>query len=50
MLNALIALLGDSWGSVQENKIAYFYQERIAIILELKIFFSAEHLKQIQEE
>ena len=24
MLNALIALLGDSWGSVQENKVAYF--------------------------
>ena len=36
LLNMLIALMGDTFGRVQENKIVYDYRERLSVNIDLE--------------
>lgn len=48
-LNALIALLGDSYGDVQQNQFANMRKERATLIVEHLIVMDDKERKKIQE-
>ena len=50
MLNALIALLGDSFEKVQENKVALYYKERCSLICDYMIYLSEDTIKELAEK
>jgi hypothetical protein len=49
-LNALIALLGDSYGDVQQNQFANMRKERATLIVEHLIVMMDKERRQIQED
>lgn len=49
-LNALIALLGDSYSRVQDNKIANKSMDRAKLIVEYLEIFPKQELKRIEEK
>ena len=36
LLNMLIALMGDTFGRVQENRVVYDYRERLSVNIDLE--------------